>query len=121
MAAEPARSGTPARRRAWLSHGLEALVAEKQWIDSDGPRRPEDQPFDFDVVIVGSGYGGSVAAAELSGYTDAKGKALRICVLERGNEYLQGMFPSMDAELAGWVRFATPQADHQRGLSDGLF
>jgi cholesterol oxidase len=40
----------------------------------------------YDVVVVGSGYGGSVAAARLS-----KGNSL--CVLERGQEYHPGDFP----------------------------
>jgi len=42
----------------------------------------------YDVVVVGSGYGGGVAASRLA----RAGK--RVCVLERGREYLTGQFPS---------------------------
>jgi len=80
-----------------------------------------ERDYDFDVVIVGSGYGGAVAAAELSGCTDENDQPLRICVLERGREYLAGSFPSRQAELAGHVRFVTPNAARQRGAHGGLF
>ena len=41
----------------------------------------------YDVVVIGSGYGGGVAASRLA----RAGK--RVCVLERGREYLTGEFP----------------------------
>lgn len=47
----------------------------------------------YDVVIVGSGYGGGVSAARLS---DAGQK---VCVLERGREFLPGDFPARFPEL----------------------
>jgi cholesterol oxidase len=52
----------------------------------------------WDVVIVGSGYGGSAAAATFAG------RGLSVCVLERGKEYLPGEFPARFAELPGHVR-----------------
>ena len=111
------------RHATWLSCGLETLVDECQWMADPHFPRPEH---DFDVVIVGSGYGGAVAAAELSGCTDKGGALdedgkLKICVLERGNEYLPGMFPSRQAELPGHMRFVTPEAKRQRGNYDGLY
>ena len=42
-------------------------------------------------------------------------------MLERGNEYLRGMFPSRQAELPGHIRFVTPEAKRQRGVYDGLY
>lgn len=48
----------------------------------------------YDVVIVGSGFGGSVMAAELADYSDAK-----VCVLERGNAYAPGAFPRDGDEI----------------------
>ena len=48
----------------------------------------------YDAVIVGSGYGGGVAAARLAR------AGLKIAVLERGREYLTGEFPSRFPELA---------------------
>lgn len=62
----------------------------------------------FDVIIVGSGYGGSVAAAALGAMTtrndDGTARRLDVCVLERGREYLPGEFPSGFSELPAYVR-----------------
>ena len=101
-----------ARARAWLSEGLETL-----W---QGPPAADARP-PFDVLIVGSGYGGAVAAAELAGAKNGKGETISVCVLERGNEYLAGAFPSRIADLAGHVRFSTPEATAARGVRTGLF
>lgn len=46
----------------------------------------------YDVVVVGSGYGGGIAASRLA----RAGK--RVCVLERGREYQPGEFPDTFAE-----------------------
>ncbi|MEZ5774773.1 MAG: GMC family oxidoreductase N-terminal domain-containing protein [Hyphomicrobiaceae bacterium] len=48
---------------------------------------------DYDVVVVGSGYGGGVTASRLA----RAGK--RVLVLERGREYPTGSFPSRLTEL----------------------
>ena len=45
---------------------------------------------DFDVIIVGSGYGASICAARLS---MAKQPHTRLAVLERGREWIPGTFP----------------------------
>src|SRR5262249_48324589 len=49
----------------------------------------------YDVVVVGSGYGGGVAASRLA----RAGK--RVAVLERGREFLTGEFPSRFPDLRG--------------------
>lgn len=49
----------------------------------------------FDVVIVGSGFGGAVAACRLT-----QG-GLRVCLLERGRRYPAGSFPRPDNEKKG--------------------
>ena len=48
---------------------------------------------DYDVVVVGSGYGGSISASRLS----RAGK--RVAVLERGREFVTGEFPSRFPDL----------------------
>lgn len=48
----------------------------------------------YPVLIIGSGYGGSVLAARLS----AQGK--KVCVFERGREWHPGMFPKDGGDLA---------------------
>ena len=47
----------------------------------------------YDVVVIGSGYGGGVAASRL-----ARAGA-SVCVIERGREFLTGEFPSRLPEL----------------------
>ena len=101
-------------RTAWLSQGFEELLAELA--------RPGSAERVFDVIIVGSGYGGAVAAAGLAGCVPEGGGApLDVCVLERGREYLSGMFPSQLAELPLHVRFSMPGARAPKGRRDGLF
>lgn len=52
----------------------------------------------YDAVVVGSGYGGGVAAARLS----RAGRS--VCVFERGREMLPGEYPSTPAEIAAQVQ-----------------
>jgi cholesterol oxidase len=46
---------------------------------------------DFDVLIVGSGYGGAVCAARLAA---ERRPGVRIAILERGREWMPGTFPA---------------------------
>jgi cholesterol oxidase len=78
-------------------------------------------PFDCDVLIVGSGYGGSVAAARLAGLHELDGRPSRVVVLERGKAYAQGAFPTRQSELPGHVRFVMAHKAKVRGSLDGLF
>lgn len=101
------------RATAWLSEGLESLIHHL-------PELQTPEGFHFDVVVVGSGYGGAVAAAELAGAC-VEGRPLSVCVLERGREYLGGMFPSRLAELPRQVRFATRRSPSPQGARTGLY
>ena len=47
----------------------------------------------YDVVVVGSGYGGGVAASRLAR------AGLSVCVIERGREFVTGEFPNRLPEL----------------------
>ncbi len=108
------------RHRARLSSSAEEL-------ESRLARRPGGEAFDCDLLIVGSGYGGAVAAARLAGRTPlaapASGHAppLRVWVLERGQERPPGSFPSRFAEVPGDTRWRTPGAPEARGADEGLF
>ena len=103
-------------RHRWLSEGAETLVAAL------GATTAQDDVFDCDVLIVGSGYGGAVAAARLAGSRHEEGdRPARIWLLERGQEYLPGAFPSTFAELAGHVRFSQQDGRPPRGRPEGLF
>ncbi len=100
------------RATQWLSRGLEALI---EGLGRDATEPADDA--DFDVLVVGSGYGGAIAAAELARHRGTR----RVCVLERGRERLPGAFPSRMAELAGHVRFSTQGSSRPRGRREGLF
>jgi cholesterol oxidase len=80
----------------WLSREFAELFADPQRCHAD----PDGAEPAFDVLIVGSGYGGAIAAAELAGSCALP----RIAVLERGREYLPGAFPSRLSELPTHLR-----------------
>ena len=76
--------------------------------------RPLEQMADhYDAVVVGSGYGGAIAAARLA----RAGR--RVCVLERGREFQPGEFPDT---LAGAAReFQVRWGTRRFGRAGGLF
>lgn len=67
-----------------------------------------------DVLVVGTGYGGSFAAEALAG------PDTRVWVLERGREYRPGDFPSDIGSLPGHVRIQTGVDTQGMGNRDGL-
>ncbi|KAG0335523.1 hypothetical protein BG004_008410 [Podila humilis] len=67
----------------------------------------------YDVVVVGSGYGASIAASRLS----RAGK--RVCILERGEERWPGEYPEDTVKAASEVQF---NGEHgQEGKRTGLY
>lgn len=84
----------------WISREFSELLRELN------PPKEELPPASqiFDLLIVGSGYGGAVAAATLAGCTDGNGKAMRVGLLERGLEFLPGAFPARMVDLPRQVR-----------------
>lgn len=66
---------------------------------------------EYDVIVIGSGYGASVAALRSAEH----GK--RVCLLERGREFTHGSFPETIGAVLGDVRLP----GSSRGRSDGLF
>lgn len=115
----PVKNVNNACSSRWLSKGLETLITQLDEL-------ADPDKLHFDLVIVGSGYGGAMAAAELAGclIPGADGqpsRPARVCILERGEEYLPGMFPKNASELPGHVRFSTPEAAAARGKRNGLF
>ena len=67
-----------------------------------------------DVLIIGSGYGGSFAARELAGSGD-------VWVVERGREYALGEFPEDIGSLPGHVRFSRRSKPEITGKPEALF
>jgi len=56
----------------------------------------------YDVVIIGSGFGGSITACRLAEAQKEKGKEVSVCVLERGKRYNMGEFPREVAKPKDW-------------------
>ncbi len=84
------------RRRVARPDGTEAaesgtgvLAAGSDQLRAARNSRPGQA--DFDVLIVGSGYGGAVCAARLGA---ERRRGVRIGLLERGREWVPGTFPS---------------------------
>src|SRR3984957_4019151 len=76
--------------------------------------RPVDQiQAHYSAVVIGSGYGGAIAAARIA-------RAGRdVCVLERGKELHPGDYPNTALSAAREIQVHTPKADH--GSAVGLF
>lgn len=96
-----------------------------RWLSRDyAELRAQANDTEFDVLIVGSGYGGAMAAAELAGREveaeDGSRRRIRVCVLERGNEYAPGMFPSSLQELPTQVRVRRTAQGRSFGAHDAL-
>ena len=102
--------GRPHNKTRWLSKGLESLIYENR----------KDQTTFFDIVVIGSGYGGAVAAASLAGLQQ-HGKPLSLCVLERGREFTPGSFPASMTEAPDEMRFTLSDRDQAAGSLDGLY
>jgi cholesterol oxidase len=68
----------------------------------------------YDVVVIGSGYGGSIAASRMA----RAGKA--VCLLERGKEFQPGEYPHTQEEALREMQIDTPEAHvgSQTGLYD---
>ncbi|WGS53626.1 GMC oxidoreductase [Paraburkholderia sp. D15] len=58
----------------------------------------------YDVVVVGSGYGGAIAASRMAR------AGLRVCVLERGREFMAGEYPRTPFQGAEEVQYNTALA-----------
>ncbi len=67
----------------------------------------------YDLIIVGSGYGGSIAASRMSRC------GLKVCLLEKGKEFLPGEFPQTLKEATLEMQFNKGQT--QSGAENGLY
>jgi cholesterol oxidase len=67
----------------------------------------------YDVVVVGSGYGAAIAASRLAR------AGQRVCVLERGREFVPGEYPATLAQAAEQMQLEGP--DGRVGSATGLY
>lgn len=73
----------------------------------------------FGVVVIGSGYGASIAAARIS---QKLGDQYRMCILERGKEWVPGTFPdTFSAVSANASNVFTGPTKGQRARPLGVF
>lgn len=105
----------------WLSRGVEVLLESERAGDARTARP-------IDVLVVGSGYGGSVAAARFAAMRRRDGsERLRVVLLERGDEFVPGAFPDrfdQTISLARMERTLQPGQkieEAQSGLDQALF
>lgn len=73
----------------------------------------------YDVVVIGSGYGGSISASRLARSKNAQGKGVSVCLLERGAEIPVGAFP--DDLLHAGDQFQVSSPKGNLGPRDGLY
>lgn len=93
----------------WLSKSAETLI------EACSPHHPAQHT--LDVAVIGSGYGGAVAALRFAEH------GLDVAVLERGNEYVAGEFPNNVSQAGKHVRteLATMAGVTTQGNENGLF
>jgi cholesterol oxidase len=68
---------------------------------------------EYDVVVIGSGYGGSIAASRMA----RTGK--KVCLLERGKEFIPGEYPDTKEEALDEIQIDLPFK--RIGKPDSLF
>ena len=92
----------------WLAQDVEQLINLSQ---------APDNPYCPDVLVVGSGYGGAVAALRFAEHGQS------VALLERGNEYLAGEFPTDLSQTGGFIRaeLHANQGANAVGNEDALF
>jgi len=71
----------------------------------------------YTVVVVGSGYGGSIAASRMA----RVGGDVSVCLLERGVEFAPGEFPDTLAEAKQQMQVDMPLAERNLGSPTGLY
>lgn len=69
----------------------------------------------YDAVVVGSGYGGSVAACRMSM------AGLKVCLVEKGRKWEAHDFPTDSVKILSAVRFQNLDYGFDFGPKDALF
>lgn len=67
----------------------------------------------YTVVVIGSGYGGSIAASRLAR------AGQQVCILERGKEFQPGEYPKTQSKALAQIQIDLPQ--HHLGSHTALY
>ena len=106
------------RFQAWREAQRQALHDHEDGRQTDKQaedKRHQGKSADaFDAIVIGSGYGGAVAALRLTE------KGYRVLVLERGSEFLPGDFPNDVSTLTTFSRINSPTSADIIGQSSGV-
>lgn len=86
----------------------------REWIASPNWKKREWHGEAWDAIVIGSGYGGSVAVLRLAQ------KGYRVLLLERGSEYLPGEFPNDFSLIPKFFRVNVPGQGLPAGRASGL-
>jgi cholesterol oxidase len=97
----------------WLSKNL----IELQYRISSASEGDKKKHSHFDVLIVGSGYGGSIVAARLS---EKFGTGLKIGLLEKGKEFVPGEYPTDTGDIFKHIRWDREGKSLPTGDPDAL-
>uniref|UniRef100_A0A6N2KS22 Uncharacterized protein n=1 Tax=Salix viminalis TaxID=40686 RepID=A0A6N2KS22_SALVM len=77
--------------------------------------RPENRGDDYDAIVVGSGYGGSVAACRMAT------AGIKVCLLEKGRRWKAEDFPTDRWKMMSAVRYENRNLGIRFGPEDALF
>ena len=69
----------------------------------------------YDAIVVGSGYGGSVAACRMSM------AGIKVCLLEKGRKWEAQDFPTNSLKILSSIRYDNKSLGFGLGPKDGLF
>jgi hypothetical protein len=97
---------------------VEAALGENESHQSSFPRLSKPVPLirsSYDCVVIGSGYGGGVAASRMA----RTGKS--VCLLERGSERWPGEYPSSASEVERQVHITKNNGRTYEGEPTGMF
>lgn len=94
-----------------LQHNMDKAKPEDILIS----RGEEEEEDGYDVVVVGSGYGGSVAACRLSM------AGLKVCLVEKGRRWEAQDFPAKSFKILSTIRFESSKLGFSFGPKDALF
>jgi len=102
-----------------LSEPIENLIQDQPCEDFEKSCEKRENKKHCDVLIVGSGYGGAIAAMRLADKETYPDRL--VYVFERGKEYTAGDFPESLGDLPGHVQFLAPGRTFPTGYADALF